>query len=96
MPGRVEIDDVAPVVSCGAYPAKAVVDEVVALDLALRTDIDARIMTAETDVIAIMAVGDMRTGETLSKTPLHSLQKTRGIAAPFSCSSLPHVFELAS
>ncbi|MDT5164712.1 MAG: hypothetical protein QOC88_1606, partial [Mycobacterium sp.] len=29
MPGRVEIDDVAPVVSCGAYPAKAVVDEVI-------------------------------------------------------------------
>ena len=29
MPGRVEIDDVAPVVSCGAYPAKAVIDEVI-------------------------------------------------------------------
>lgn len=29
MPGRVEIDDVAPVVSCGAYPAKAVVGEIV-------------------------------------------------------------------
>ncbi|HZC08931.1 MAG TPA: maltotransferase domain-containing protein, partial [Mycobacterium sp.] len=29
MPGRVEIDDVAPVVSGGAYPAKAVVGEVV-------------------------------------------------------------------
>ena len=29
MPGRVEIDDVAPVVSCGAYPAKAVVGEVI-------------------------------------------------------------------
>src|SRR6201999_2520023 len=29
VPGRVEIDDVAPVVSCGAYPAKAVVDEVI-------------------------------------------------------------------
>ncbi|MFY2862067.1 alpha-1,4-glucan--maltose-1-phosphate maltosyltransferase [Mycobacterium sp. THU-M104] len=29
MPGRVEIDNVAPVVSCGAYPAKAVVGEVV-------------------------------------------------------------------
>ena len=29
MPGRVEIDDVAPVVSSGAYPAKAVVDEVI-------------------------------------------------------------------
>lgn len=29
MPGRIEIDDVAPVVSCGAYPAKAVVGEVV-------------------------------------------------------------------
>ncbi|SBS71170.1 Alpha-1,4-glucan:maltose-1-phosphate maltosyltransferase [uncultured Mycobacterium sp.] len=28
MPGRIEIDDVAPVVSCGTYPAKAVVGEV--------------------------------------------------------------------
>jgi starch synthase (maltosyl-transferring) len=28
-PGRVDIDDVQPVVSCGAYPAKAVVGEVV-------------------------------------------------------------------
>jgi starch synthase (maltosyl-transferring) len=29
VPGRVEIDDVQPVVSCGRYPAKAVVGEVV-------------------------------------------------------------------
>ena len=29
MPGRIEIDDVRPVVSCGRYPAKAVVGEVV-------------------------------------------------------------------
>jgi len=29
VPGRIEIDDVAPVVSCGVYPAKAVVGEVV-------------------------------------------------------------------
>ncbi|MGH3560073.1 MAG: maltotransferase domain-containing protein, partial [Mycobacterium sp.] len=29
VPGRVEIDNVQPVVSCGAYPAKAVVGEVV-------------------------------------------------------------------
>jgi starch synthase (maltosyl-transferring) len=29
VPGRIEIDDVAPVVSCGIYPAKAVVGEVV-------------------------------------------------------------------
>ena len=29
VPGRIEIDDVAPVVSCGNYPAKAVVGEVV-------------------------------------------------------------------
>ncbi len=29
MPGRIEIDNVAPVVSCGTYPAKAVVGEVV-------------------------------------------------------------------
>ncbi len=35
MPGRVEIDDVAPVVSCGAYPAKAVVGEVVPVSAAV-------------------------------------------------------------
>ncbi|MGE5697155.1 MAG: alpha-1,4-glucan--maltose-1-phosphate maltosyltransferase [Candidatus Sericytochromatia bacterium] len=29
MPGRIEIDDVRPVVSCGRYPAKAVVGEIV-------------------------------------------------------------------
>jgi len=29
VPGRIEIDEVAPVVSCGTYPAKAVVGEVV-------------------------------------------------------------------
>ena len=29
MPGRIEIDEIAPVVSCGAYPARAVVGEVV-------------------------------------------------------------------
>ncbi|HEU4362464.1 MAG TPA: alpha-1,4-glucan--maltose-1-phosphate maltosyltransferase [Mycobacterium sp.] len=29
MPGRIEVDDVQPVVSCGRYPAKAVVGEVV-------------------------------------------------------------------
>ena len=29
MPGRIEVDDVAPVVSCGTYPAKAVVGEIV-------------------------------------------------------------------
>ena len=31
MPGRIEIDEVSPVVSCGEYPAKAVVGEVVAV-----------------------------------------------------------------
>ncbi|MEQ0804591.1 maltotransferase domain-containing protein, partial [Mycobacterium tuberculosis] len=35
MPGRVEIDDVAPVVSCGVYPAKAVVGEVVPVSAAV-------------------------------------------------------------
>ncbi|MBZ1528252.1 DUF3416 domain-containing protein, partial [Leuconostoc mesenteroides] len=35
MPGRVKIDDVAPVVSCGVYPAKAVVDEVVPVSAAV-------------------------------------------------------------
>ncbi len=29
MPGRVEIDNVQPVVSCGTYPAKAVIGEVI-------------------------------------------------------------------
>lgn len=35
MPGRIEIDNVAPVVSCGAYPAKAVVGEVVPVSAAV-------------------------------------------------------------
>jgi starch synthase (maltosyl-transferring) len=35
VPGRVEIDDVRPVVSCGAYPAKAVVGEVVPVSAAV-------------------------------------------------------------
>jgi starch synthase (maltosyl-transferring) len=38
VPGRVEIDDVAPVVSCGRYPAKAVVDEVVPVRATVWTD----------------------------------------------------------
>ncbi|MBO0865149.1 MAG: DUF3416 domain-containing protein, partial [Mycobacterium sp.] len=35
MPGRIEIDNVEPVVSCGAYPAKAVVGEVVPVTAAV-------------------------------------------------------------
>ena len=35
MPGRVEIDDVHPVVSCGAYPAKAVIGEMVPVSAAV-------------------------------------------------------------
>lgn len=35
MPGRIEIDDVQPVVSCGTYPAKAVVGEVIPVSAAV-------------------------------------------------------------
>jgi starch synthase (maltosyl-transferring) len=35
VPGRVEIDNVQPVVSCGAYPAKAAVGEVVPVSAAV-------------------------------------------------------------
>jgi starch synthase (maltosyl-transferring) len=35
MPGRVEIDNVQPVVSCGAYPAKAVVGETIPVSAAV-------------------------------------------------------------
>src|SRR5215813_10925686 len=35
VPGRIEIDNVQPVVSCGAYPAKAVVGEVVPVSAAV-------------------------------------------------------------
>ncbi len=35
VPGRVEVDDVAPVVSCSVYPAKAVVGEVVPVSAAV-------------------------------------------------------------
>jgi starch synthase (maltosyl-transferring) len=35
VPGRIEIDDVRPVVSCGRYPAKAVVGEIVPVQAAV-------------------------------------------------------------
>ncbi|OBK52432.1 alpha-1,4-glucan--maltose-1-phosphate maltosyltransferase [Mycobacterium gordonae] len=35
VPGRIEIDDVQPVVSCGTYPAKAVVGEVIPVSAAV-------------------------------------------------------------
>ena len=38
VPGRVEIDNVAPVVSCGTYPAKAVVGEVVPVSASVWRD----------------------------------------------------------
>ena len=38
MPGRVEIDDVQPVISYGAYPAKAVVGEIFPVSAAVWRD----------------------------------------------------------
>lgn len=38
MPGRIEVDGVTPVVSCGRYPAKAVVGEVVPVEAAVWRD----------------------------------------------------------
>jgi hypothetical protein len=73
-----------------------VVDEVDVLGLAPRTVTDARIMTVESDAIAIMAVDGTRTGGTRSQMARHSLRKTSGIAVPFSCSSLQHVCALVS
>lgn len=38
VPARVEIDDLGPVISCGAHPAKAVVGEVVPVRAAVWSD----------------------------------------------------------
>ncbi|MGB6147818.1 MAG: maltotransferase domain-containing protein, partial [Mycolicibacter algericus] len=38
VPGRIEVDGVTPVVSCGRYPAKAVVGEVVPVEAAVWRD----------------------------------------------------------
>src|SRR6201999_4653372 len=73
VPGRVEIDNVAPVVSCGAYPAKAVVGEVVPVRAAVwREGHDA---VAATLVVRYLGPRYPQVGETRRITAVQAPEK---------------------
>ncbi len=77
MPGRVEIDDVAPVVSCGAYPAKAVIGEVIPVRASVwREGHDA---VAATLVVRYLGPHYPQVGET---------RRLKAVQAPATASSL--------
>ncbi|WP_414686820.1 maltotransferase domain-containing protein, partial [Mycobacterium sp.] len=100
MPGRVEIDDVAPVVSCGGYPAKAVVGEVVPVRAAVwREGHDA---VAATLVVRYLGPRYPQVGETrrvkavqaaeLTETAAEPLPRGRPLLLPMSMGQEPYVF----
>ncbi|MBY0441172.1 MAG: DUF3416 domain-containing protein [Mycobacteriaceae bacterium] len=101
MPGRIEIDDVAPVVSCGAYPAKAVVGEVVPVRAVVwREGHDA---TAATLVVRYRGPQYRRstaldpdptppaTVDAVSSSPQSPLQD-KPLLIPMTMGTQPHVF----
>ncbi len=80
MPGRVEIDDVAPVVSCGAYPAKAVVGEVIPVRAAVwREGHDA---VAATLVVRYLGPRYPQVGETRRLKAVQAPAKASSVAEP--------------
>ena len=100
VPGRVVIDDVAPVVSCGAYPAKAVVGEVVPVRAAVwREGHDA---VAATLVVRYLGPRYPQVGETrrvkavqapeLTETAAEPLPRVKPLLLPMSTGQEPYVF----
>ena len=100
MPGRVEIDDVAPVVSCGAYPAKAVIDEVVPVRASVwREGHDA---VAATLVVRYLGPRYPQVGETrrlkavpaptVTATVADPLIRVKPLLIPMSMGDEPYVF----
>lgn len=82
MPGRVEIDDVQPVVSCGAYPAKAVVGETVPVRAAVwREGHDA---VAATLVVRYLGPRYPRVTETQRLTAVQAPEKLASLPEPKS------------
>jgi starch synthase (maltosyl-transferring) len=96
VPGRIEIDDVRPVVSCGRYPAKAVVGEIVPVSATVwREGYEA---VAATLVVRCLGRGYPR----LAKTADHrtavlgahtaGLQRVKPILIPMSLGTEPDIF----
>ncbi|MBV9089626.1 MAG: alpha-1,4-glucan--maltose-1-phosphate maltosyltransferase [Mycobacteriaceae bacterium] len=95
MPGRIEIDDVQPVVSGGAYPAKAVVGEMVPVRAAVwREGHDA---VAATLVVRYMGrsypqLADAIAGRPMAKLTAAASPRVRPMAIPMALGRTPDVF----
>jgi starch synthase (maltosyl-transferring) len=101
VPGRIEIDNVEPVVSCGAYPAKAVVGEVVPVSAAVwREGHDAVAATlvvrylglrypqvSETRRIKAVQVADVTVDRTAETSP-----RVKPLLCPMTMGEEPYVF----
>ena len=100
MPGRVEIDDVAPVVSCGAYPAKAVVGEVVPVRAAVWREGHDEV--AATLVVRYLGPRYPQVGETRrlkavqvaepTATAVEPLARVKPLLLPMTMGEEPYVF----
>ena len=97
MPGRIEIDDVQPVVSCGKYPAKAVVGEIVPVSATVwREGHDA---VAATLVVRYLGTGypplSSSAGRTIAATPgaaTTRAPRVKPILVPMSLGTEPDIF----
>jgi len=95
VPGRIEIDDVRPVVSGGTYPAKAVVGEIVPVSATVWRD--GHEAVAATLVVRYMGRAYPRLAGTASRTmtPVASpagLQPVKPVLIPMSLGTEPDVF----
>lgn len=94
MPGRVEIDDVAPVVSCGVYPAKAVVGEVVPVSAAVWRE--GHEAVAATLVVRYLGVRyphlTDRPRARVLPTPSEPQQRVKPLLIPMTSGQEPFVF----
>jgi starch synthase (maltosyl-transferring) len=90
VPGRVEIDSVEPVVSCGAYPAKAVVGEVVPVSATVwREGHDA---VAATLVVRHLGPGYPQVRETGQITAVQPRPRIKPLLIPMTMGEEPYVF----
>lgn len=94
VPGRVEIDDVAPVVSCGVYPAKAVVGEVVPVSAAVWRE--GHEAVAATLVVRYLGVRyphlTDRPRARVLPTPSEPQQRVKPLLIPMTSGQEPFVF----
>ncbi|MGH3575976.1 MAG: maltotransferase domain-containing protein, partial [Mycobacterium sp.] len=100
VPGRVEIDNVQPVVSCGAYPAKAVVGEVVPVSATVWGDGHDEV--AATLVVRYLGPCYPQVAEArhtkpvqvaeVTDGPAEALTRVRSLLVPMSMGDEPYVF----